>query len=320
MVSTDGSMMVDSEQTHKRQQDYSYRLPTPPRIVVPPPTLTTDIPELSMGMAPPDLDADIDTSFLKEFSLESIVQKNTLLNWAYERRRQAQMILPWLYLGPLTSAKDSEALARDGITMILAIRSRENSMNGPLQSGRQLGLEVATIEAPNFFDLIGNFPRTTKIINRHVGLVRQMTANSADPRLGKVLVFCESGNEKSAAVVAAYLMEMLDEFDHVKAMQICQAQRFCVNYDDTVKNILRSYWDILQARRAVAGARANTLPSPNELPGVVQSSPHNTTALPKPKRMIEDTMDDGDVDMGSGLDPSDVLRFQGRANTPFQDT
>ena len=311
----------DFPRSHKRHHDYTYRLPTPPRILVPPPTLTTDMPELSLGRAADGSEDELDTSFLRELNLDSIVQKNTLLEWAYERRRQAQMIIPWLYLGPLTAAKDREFLNREGITMILAIRAKDNSMNGAIQAGRDICQEVGTIEAPNFFNLIGNFSRITKMINQHIAKVRNATAATGNPQLGKVLVFCESGNEKSAAAVAAYLMETLDNFDYIKAMQVCQAQRFCVNFDDTIKNILRSHWDILQARRSVATSRTEQLQFTAFNNSPQQAASHLTVQqnpVTKPKRSIADTMDE-DTEMGDGLDPTDALRFSGRDVTPFQD-
>ncbi|KAF2659600.1 phosphatases II [Lophiostoma macrostomum CBS 122681] len=313
--------MSDSSASHKRHHEYTYRLPTPPRIVVPPPTLTTDIPQLNVGVRTDGPQDELDTSFLKDMNLESIVQRNTLLEWAYERRRQAQMVLPWLYLGPLTSARDREFLQREGITMVLAIRAREGSMSGAIQVGREVCEEVATIEAPDYLALARQFQQATKIINQHIAKVRKQTAASGNPQLGKVLVFCESGNEKSAAVVAAYLMEVLDNFDHIKAMQVCQAQRFCVNYDDSIKNILRSYWDILQARRFVAGLRSSTTLGMTPTTGSQPSSQlPRPTAASKTKRRIADTAGDDDVEMGDGMDPSDVLRFENRANTPFQDS
>ena len=313
--------MSDFSQSLKRTSDYSFRLPTPPRIVVPPPTLTADMPGLQVGTFLALADEELDTSFLKEMNLEDIVQKNTLLEWAYERRRQAQMILPWLYLGPLTAAKDKDFLTREGITMVLAIRAREGSMNGAIQLARETCHEVATVEAASNYELIPQFPKTTKLINQHIAKIRHLTAPSANPTLGKVLVFCESGNDKSAAVVAAYLMDMLDNFDHIKSMQVCQAQRFCVNFDDTIKNILRSHWDILQARRAVAGSRMELSLSPAATNGFQQDHQHlQVQQVSKPKRSIEDTRDDEDVDMEDGMDPSDVLRFTGRDNTPFQDS
>lgn len=312
--------MSDSSQSqHRRFQDYSYRLPTPPRIIVPPPTLTSDMPELSIGNASTSSSGhELDTSFLKGMSLENIVQNNTLLEWTYERRRQAQMILPWLYLGPLTAAKDPTFLKKEAITMILAVRAQQ-VMNGTLNIGRELNLEVNTIEAPSYYALVPQFSGASQLINQHVARVRHsMIANGSEPGMGKVLVFCESGNERSAAVVAAYLMEMLEDFDYIKAMQVCQAQRFCVNFDDNIKTILRSHWDILSARRAVASSRSDSIHSTRPMAPHLQVQQHSFRGG-KPKRSIEETRDDSDVEMNEGIDPTDELRFTGRDNTPFRD-
>ncbi|KAF3041872.1 hypothetical protein E8E12_002909 [Didymella heteroderae] len=300
----------------RKENQYSYRLPTPPRVVVPPPTLATDMPGLVVGHG----SGGLDMSFLREMTLEDIVQKNTLVEWAYERRRQAQMVLPWLYLGPMVASKDKAFLAREGISMVLAIRSRDGSMSGSLQAARDAGLAVATIEAETYNALIKRLGDATTIINEHVAMIRQISAQqTGQPVLGKVLVFCESGNEKSAAVVAAYLMEILDNFDYIKAMQVCQAQRFCVNFDDTIKNMLRAYWDILQAARSVSSFNAQQHQANNMSNGFghgVLQPPSPSAA--RPKRSIEDTRDDEDMEMEDGLDPSDALRFQGRDYTPFQ--
>ncbi|KAF2634552.1 hypothetical protein P280DRAFT_538592 [Massarina eburnea CBS 473.64] len=305
--------MSDNSHTHKRHHEYTYRLPTPPRIVVPPPSLGTEPPELHFtGLRATD--AELDTSFLREFSLDSILQKNAMIEWQYEKRRQAQRILPWLYLGPLAAAKDREYLAREGITMVFAIRATQNSMNGILQSAKEVCQEVAAIEAPNFFQLTGKLGEATRIVNTHVAKYRKHTEATGNAQLGKVLLFCESGNEKSAAVAAAYLMETLDDFDYIKSMQVCQAQRFCVNFDDTVKLCLRSYWDILVARRSVSKSQSELLESA-ALENRLLEVPN-----PNPKRSIHDTRDDDDdddADMLDGRDPSDVLRFEGRDFMPF---
>ena len=303
----------------RNQHEYSYRLPTAPRIVVPPPTLTTDMPGLSLGGTP---GGDVDMSFLNELDLEDIIQKNTLLEWAYERRRQAQMILPWVYLGPMVAARDKAFLEREGITMVLAVRAQANSMSGAMQAATQVCMEVGSIESPSFYSLTPRFPDATSMINSHIARVRQHSLETTgQATLGKVLVFCESGNEKSAAVVAAYLMQTLNNIDYIKAMQVCQAQRFCINFDDVLKNILRSYWDILLARRSIAASYAQA-PHQNGLSnGSAQPASLSLSfSSSKQKRGIEDTRDgDDDTNMEDGMDASDVLRFTGRDVTPFQD-
>ncbi|KAI8941593.1 hypothetical protein NX059_002808 [Plenodomus lindquistii] len=306
------SAMSDLPNAFKRaHHEYSYRLPTPPRIVVPPPTMATEMPGLAIGG---DTD-DLDMSFLKDTGLDNIIQTNTLLEWAYERRRQAQMILPWLFLGPMLAAKDKPFMERESITMVLAVRSSANSMMGALNAAAQAGVEIATIEAPSYFSLTGQLSQATALINRHVARIRQHTlTQTGHPTLGKVLVFCESGNEKSAAVVAGYLMETLDNFDYIKAMQVCQAQRFCVNFDDTIKNMMQSHWDILLARRSVATSVAQA--PTNHIPSAGKSSQLLSSPSMKNKRTIEHTRDEEDMEMDD-MEESDAARFLGRDVTPF---
>jgi serine/threonine/tyrosine-interacting protein len=306
---------------HKAGQAYSYRLPTPPRIVVPPPTLVTEFPTLSIGQGQSTPQEEVETSFLKEYNLDDIVQRNVLLEWAYERRRQAQMILPWLWLGPMAAAKDEQFLQREGFTMSLAVRTKINSLTGGLKTAQKLSMDVCAIDAADSFGLIRMFSPAAKLINHHMAQVRRISTTNSMLRAGKVLVFCESGNEKSAAIVAAYLMEIMDNFDFVKAMQVVQAQRFCVNFDDTLKKLLQAHWDILSARRAVADDRSQLLDSSTVRNGLhgIQEQLNGANVVQNQKRPIDQTIEDEDMDMNDGMDPSDRLRFTGRDNTPFRD-
>ncbi|EMC96502.1 hypothetical protein BAUCODRAFT_44632, partial [Baudoinia panamericana UAMH 10762] len=180
------------------------------------------------------------------------------LEWTYERRREAQMILPYLYLGPMTAAKDEAFLRGDkghagapgGITMVLGVRQKHSFesklMTGALRKAQEAGIECHTVDLASNQDLIHNFPQTTALILDHMTRTPHATGG-----LGKVLVVCESGNERSAGVVAAYLMETHTDVDYIKAMQLVQAQRFCANFDDAMKRLLQGYWDILRATREV---------------------------------------------------------------------
>jgi serine/threonine/tyrosine-interacting protein len=237
---------VGSSQAH---HEYSFRLPTGPRILVPPPTVASELPALEFGQGP-------NSAILENIALDNVLQENTLLEWAYEQRRQAQMVLPMLYLGPMNAAKDPHFLQSYDITLALAVRSNEAGLKGAIRAAQGFGVDVETVEVPRFQDLAQCFARTNAIIDTHLE-----RTNGA----GKVLVFCESGNEKSATVVAAYLMHILHQCNHIKAIQVCQTQRFCVNFDDTLKNILLSYWDVLSATRDVNSIprhlRYSTVPS-----------------------------------------------------------
>lgn len=276
-----------------RNDDYAYRVPTPPRIVVPPPALNAAaLPDIDLGAS--------SNSFAPSGPYPNLIRNNVVFDWSYERRREAQMILPYLYLGPMTAAKDEAWMRNEGITMVLGVRQKHEFvsklMDGAMRRIRAAGVEAHTVDLANNQDLIHAFPDTTAMINLHLSQVHAATG-----KLGKVLVFCESGNERSVGVVAAYLMETHADVDYIKAMQLCQAQRFCVNFDDSMKRVLQGYWDILCAKRSVAATAAGTQPLSN--------------GPSKSKRSLERDEDD-DMD---GMDVDDVERFGGRTFTPFTD-
>lgn len=288
-----------------RNSEYTYRVPTPPRIVVPPPNLYIN------GLPDFRLKTLHDLSFLRNVNYDELVKTNCLIDWSYERRREAQRVLPFLYLGPMVAVKDRDFLQREGITMVLGIRQKHTFesklMDGTMKTPEAMGIYRQTIDLADNQQLIAAFPRVTQMVNEHLRTVHEMFVQGRPgaPTMGKVLVFCESGNERSAGVVAAYLMEMHQDVDHVKAMQLCQAQRFCVNFEDGMKRLLQGYWDILCAKRDVGS----------------QAFHHNHDSavdIPKKvaKRMLE-VDDEDDFDMES--DTVDLARFEKRNFTPFID-
>ena len=285
-----------------RTSNSSYRVPTPPRIVVPPPALNADaLPEITLS-------ALKDSAILNNLNYNNLVTQNALLEWTYERRREAQMILPYLYLGPLSAVKDLAWLKREGITCALGVRQKgafqSKLMNSALSKVGAVGIETCAIDVEDNQDLIHSFPAATAQIHQHVARKLQETGE-----IGKVLVFCESGNERSAGVAAAYLMERHEDVNYIKAMQLCQAQRFCVNFDDGLKRLLQGYWDILCAKRQVA-----------QMSGVPSSSGGNDGSVSTPvkgKRSLERDQDE-DEDM-DGMDDDDLERFGGRHFAPFVD-
>ena len=285
-----------------RTSTSSYRVPTPPRIVVPPPALNDNaLPEITLS-------ALKDSAIFNNFNYSNLVTQNALLEWTYERRREAQMILPYLYLGPLSAVKDMAWLKREGITCVLGVRQKgafqSKLMNSALSKVGDMGIENYAVDVDDNQDLIHSFPATTAQIHQHVARKLQETNE-----IGKVLVFCESGNERSAGVAAAFLMETHEDVDYIKAMQLCQAQRFCVNFDDGMKRLLQGYWDILCAKRQVA--QMSEVPSPNG------GNDGDASAAVKGKRSLE--RDDDDDEEMDGMDEDDVERFGGRQFAPFVD-
>ncbi|KAF2760540.1 phosphatases II [Pseudovirgaria hyperparasitica] len=276
---------------HKRTSSFSYRVPTPPRIVIPPPIVSTDFRDLSIDHIAPQGDRELDLSFLNNVDYAKLTQDSHTLEWTYERRREAQAILPFLYLGPMSRAKDKVFLQKEQITMMVAVRPKQSGLtNAAFTAANELGVEIATVDAPSPQELIAVFPTAIKRINIHLYQVYQRSLAMEPPKLGKVLIFCESGNDKSAALVAAYITEMFDKITHIKAMQICQAQRFCVNFDDTSKQLLQTYHGILTAKRNV-------------------TQPANGNGYRKQKRNLDRDEDDTEA--------MDLERFDGRVFTPY---
>lgn len=158
--------------------------------------------------------------------------------WKYSWRRQAQPILAFLYLGPASAARDLEYLKKEGITMLLVVRDNISAAQG-LYAGKKaesIGIRSEFINIADNQDLIRTFPTAIEKINQHLieefrkqgGMDKiQVYVPGKPSTWGKVLVFCESGNERSPAVVAAYLMAAY-RIDLIKTIQYIQQHRFCV--------------------------------------------------------------------------------------------
>lgn len=254
------------------------------------------------------------------------------------------MILPYLYLGPMSAAKDGTFLTSNGITMVLGIRQKHGLgaklMQNAMLKAQELGIHWAVVDVGSDQELAAVFPLSTRTISDH--LIKTMDGNGKVQ--GKVLVFCESGNERSAAVAAAYLMEAHEDVDFIKAIQLCQAQRFCTNFDDKLKGLLQARWGVVVAERQTNGIKlAKGKDFTNEV-GMADVEGHVTAGANTPTGQYDNAMDDGMMtngyrDMGAtgngnsggakqkrGLEldedderMDDEARFGGRQFAPFED-
>ncbi|KAL1858894.1 hypothetical protein Daus18300_009763 [Diaporthe australafricana] len=242
--------------------------------------------------------------------------------WRYEDRRKAQPILDFLYLGPLSVARDHDFLKREGITMLLAVRDASMSHLRLLaveKASAELNLQTEYVDIANRTQLIHEFPLITAKINEHllsvyksqlqaVNAAGNVAINTSTFTRGKVLVFCETGNERSAVVVAAYLMAIYGT-DMVNTVQFISAQRFCASFDEDMKYLLRSFEDILQAQRMVGkGSQLSGYQPTTHVPSVLGEA--TNLAVASRKRGIDDTMDEED---GQGDFLMDSDRYEDRA-------
>ena len=307
---------------------------------MPPPALTP------MGL--PDLQIDQGSSFsfessgfanaefLKTVTYGDFMTVNNMIDWKYEQRRMAQQIVPFLFLGPVSAARDSKFLQDQGITMVLAVRNTMSAQAKLLGSkaAAELGIPCSFIDVAGNQELIAAFPKAIELINAHLSSMYQLAqsrkaqeseSDESPSAPGKVLVFCESGNERSATVIAAYLMAMYS-MDHIRALQIVQAQRFAVAFDDSIRNMLQTYDAILRAKRDVVQAGNGHLKNgqvlnegPSNRSG--SGSRHADSSRPsrKPsKRTLDEADDEMDTDADEGF-PVEA-RFEKREGyAPFQD-
>lgn len=174
-------------------------------------------------------------------------------DWTYAQRREAQQILPFLYLGPASMARDRDFVRNEGITLLLSIRDKRSAIARLLSGAKvaeELGIQADAIDVDSEQELISLYPSIIRGINQHIS-----SGISARPDLPpRVLVFCESGNGRSASVVIAYIMSMMN-LDMASAMWAVHHRRFCIDVDESMQTLLQSYQAILDAKREVAKAR-----------------------------------------------------------------
>ncbi|OTA77584.1 hypothetical protein M434DRAFT_402330 [Hypoxylon sp. CO27-5] len=327
-----GSMEFSTSSRHGTVPAAPYypRPPSPPPIVIPAP----DTPKDHIMIVPSY--EKVDPASLSADDLKIITQnyKGQLAhdsgsNWAYENRRSAQPVLDFLYLGPLNVARDRQWLRETGITMLLAARDSKLAnirLMAVDQVAEELGIQAEYVDVSAYNELVRAFPTVIRTINDHMlNIFRQQSINNTEMemedgqmaipsenfRRGKVLVFCETGNDRSAGVVVAYLMSVFG-MGMIEGCQFVHFRRFCVSISDELKYALKSYDEILSAQRTVHRYELDN------------SSKQDDDGFLKPrksKRSIEDTMDQ-DEEMG-GTDDAMTLdegRFLDRpAFVPFID-
>lgn len=294
---------------------YSLRAPSPPYIHVPVVARSTATNDETFQLTPSAV--YLDANNLTANDLNAITRNTTQIatdraaTWSYEQRRHAQPILDFLYLGPTSAVRDHDFLRREAITMVVVVRDARiaTPLMSVTRAAEDVGLQVSYVNIDGLHQLIHDLPDIIRDLNRHLLRVfqRQVSDGTGEARRGKILVTCDSGNDRSAAVVCAYIMTMFGK-DMLTALQFVSIQRFCCTFDEDIKRMLQTYEDILRAKAAVAvDRRENTH----------HASPDTKKSV---KRGFDSTID-MDVDSPDGEDlDADIMRFTGRgAFAPFAD-
>ncbi|KAJ6445026.1 fmi2 protein [Purpureocillium lavendulum] len=318
-----------------RSAPYTYHAPSPPMIEIPimQPSIPGREPVLNLM---PSFE-NVDPAQLSSDDLTLITRNTTQIatdracTWTYEQRRQAQSILDFLYLGPTSVARDHAFLLREGITMIVVARdARMNhaKLRSVENASRDLGVGACYLDIDGPQGMIPSFPHAMRAINDHLLAVYHAQAKDRDGngqmlvdgsrfRRGKVLVCCESGNDRSAAVVAAYIMAVFGK-GMIQTLQFVGIQRFCCCFDEDTKRTLQSWEDILRARSNVAQNQRSSTGSADDT-----RLDYGQTGAAKAKRRVDDMMSMDDESGGAGETGAqlmDLERFIDRGPfVPFHD-
>ncbi|EXJ72747.1 uncharacterized protein A1O5_03894 [Cladophialophora psammophila CBS 110553] len=260
-----------------------------PKVYVPPPDLEyhDGKPSFKVRVVP---FTQISTHYGNPDFLAALVTSHTLdlthsmLIWQYEMRRSAQHILPFLLLGPSSAAKDPNFVKEAGITLLVAVRSTRSLLArptflDPAKFPSSAGRATLTLDFDQPNDFIPLVKSIVRAINDHLesSCVRTPAQDINDVS-GKVLVFCESGNDRSPLLVAAYLM-IVYGVDAIVAIHIIQSQRFCISLSDESKNVLLDLQAITRAERQVSALSA-------------APSNHGSNAVSQPKTLGKRSLDD----------------------------
>ncbi|CAG8943623.1 unnamed protein product [Penicillium salamii] len=261
-------------------------------------------------------------NFFNRVDLGGFTRRFNVSQWSYEMRRQAQSVLPFLSLGPSSCLRDIDYLRNQGFTLLLAIRSR-HSAHARLVSGdkaaAEAGIMADTVDVLDNQELISAFPRAIRRINDHlagVDIDSSVSALNGLQQKSKVLVFCESGNERSASVVIAYIMVMLN-LSALEAIHTIQQRRFCVSIEDPMKRTLAAFESILSAKRDVERVK-HTIPPRINVPATL-APPSPSPVLAK-KRSFQDHREDYHaMDDEMEVDGDEDSFVERKPNAPFQD-
>ncbi|KAF3206391.1 hypothetical protein TWF191_001472 [Orbilia oligospora] len=309
-----GMAPLSTSPSHHPTLPWSNGIPSPPRILVPPPTLINDPASRGrpgtrqpLNYGPPPNGTSLSSS---QLLASSGILPTTLQDWRYESRREAQQILPHLYLGPVSAAKDLAYLRRENITLLIAVRNNVTARHRLLNAYNEIAkdpelkarIRFESVDVSGNQELIASFPIASKLVDDHLynnappSFARRKPNGLPEqpPNPGKTLIYCESGNERSAAVAAAYIMQHIN-CSAVQAIQVIQGRRFCLT--------------------AAASQHLNSVF------GRPQQEPANTGK--KSKRGIEEAYDDEDMSGGdySFLTELDAARFEKREGiAPFSDS
>jgi serine/threonine/tyrosine-interacting protein len=301
---------------HLATSEYSLRMPDMPRVDMPQ-VYRRGSTQGPLFVGPPiyNPDPSRNVDFLGDSAYA--IEPLEVSKWDYDFRRQAQSILPFLYVAPMSTCRDASFLEGHGITMLVGIHPREGAniyTAGVNKVARERGIEHHVVTYEDSALLIQSFSNASFLISSHLSRLQER---------GRVTVYCHSGNEKAPTFIAAYLMETFQgplsaeiSMSAERAMSVVLTRRFCVHFDEESRRMLKAHEDIVRARAQVLGSSSQTSGQVMQRHQVVQNDSH---VKPTSASLCLKRLRDGMLHNVADDYWEDRQRFEGREHAPFRD-
>lgn len=241
------------------------RVPSPPPIWVPPPTLHGATEPVIVSLQDPANASGIASlAGLTKDEYLFITDNNKpqggdpdISQWSYEDRHKAHPILDYLSLGPASVVRKPGFLKDAGITMVIAVRDARfpTSFQGALGTAERSGVVAKSVLVDHTEPGFGLLRVHGEFMGHINGHLLDLAKSRPGPAVrGRVLVVCETGNDRSVLMVGSYIMAMygLGVAD-VAAFML--TRRFCANVTDPYRRALQTLEDLLRARLDVTVSR-----------------------------------------------------------------
>lgn len=167
-------------------------------------------------------------------------ESSTGSTWAYELRHKAQEIIPGLWIGPLRVLRDIEFFKQNNIKVLISVTDV-----------RTVPVVLRDVYIPSNDYMChsidpGNHNTNPLAIVPQLAGTCDIIKKAQNNGIG-TFIFCETGNEQSAVVAAAYIM-FDRKIELIPAIQVVQSRRFSISLDDAAKHNLQTFADICKAR------------------------------------------------------------------------
>jgi len=149
-------------------------------------------------------------------------------DWTYTKKREAQEIVPGLWLGPFGAARDQDFLKRANITDALVVRAPEEARIIAPKYPEFIHYEILECRDNPFENIIRFFPAVKKLLD--IVLARG----------GRILIHGNAGMSRSAAFVVAYIMETFNLSSDL-AHHYVLTRRHCISVNEGFRNQIREY-------------------------------------------------------------------------------